>query len=107
MGVNIPEDFDSKMTSEQYNKSVVRAVKNQLLVADNEEKIVSNKFPHPYFEAYKAHFIAFVNNKKQIVFLYTTTQDRKGYLFVATTDEKHLANNEKLFDKTFESMTIK
>lgn len=107
MGVNVQEDYDSKMTSEQYNKSVVRVIKKQLLVADNEEKINSSKFPHPSFEAYKAHFIAFVNNKKQIVFLYTTIKDKKGYLFVATTDEKHLADNEKLFDKTFESMTIK
>jgi hypothetical protein len=109
MGVNIQEDYDSKMTSEQYNQSVVRVVKKQLLVteADREEKINSAKFSHPSFEAYKAHFKANFNNKKQIVFLYTTIKDKTGYLYIATTDEKHLADNEKLFDKTFKSMTIK
>jgi hypothetical protein len=107
MGVSIQEDYDSKMTSKQYNQYIVQVINKQMIVADSEEKINSSKFSHPSFKAYKAQFVAFVNNKKQIVFLYTTIKDKKGYLFVATTDEKHLVNNEKLFDKTFVSMTIK
>ncbi|MCW3103659.1 MAG: hypothetical protein JWO09_2099 [Bacteroidetes bacterium] len=107
MGVNIQEDYDSKMTSEQYNQSVIRAIRKQMLVADKDEKIASLKFTHPTFEAYKAHFTTIVNNKKQIVFMYTTIKGKRGDLFIATTDEKHLTTNEKLFDSIFKSMTIK
>lgn len=107
MGINIQEDYDRKMTAEQYSQSVVQSVKKQLLVADSEDEINSNVFPHPSFEAYKSRFVAFVNNKKQVVFLYTTIKDRNGYLFIAITDENHLSENELLFDKAFSSMTIK
>jgi len=107
MGINVQEDYDKKMTLIDYNQNIVRALKNQLIPANKDEKIISNMFPHPAFEAYKAHFTSLVNNKKQIVFIYTTIKNKKGYLFIATTDEKHLVENEILFDKTFKSMTIK
>jgi predicted 3-demethylubiquinone-9 3-methyltransferase (glyoxalase superfamily) len=106
MGVNVQEDFDIKMTSEEYNKFVVRAVKAQLSVDDNGENINSKKFSHPSLEAHKSYFTTFVNNKIQTVFMYTTFKAKKGYLFIAVTDERLGSENERLFDATFKSMTI-
>ncbi|MBI3235351.1 MAG: hypothetical protein HYZ42_15165, partial [Bacteroidetes bacterium] len=97
----------SGMTLKEYSASVVRAIRKQMLVAENQEKINSYKFPHPSFQSNKSYFVTFLNNKKLIVFLYTTIKDKKGYLFLAVTDEKNLKENEKLFDKTFASMSIK
>jgi hypothetical protein len=107
MGVNIQDDYDSKMTSEEYIKNVIEILKKQMIIANREEQINSIKFSHTSYEAYKTSFVTFVNDQKQIVFIYSIIKNKKGYLFIAKADEKHHADYEKLFDKTFISMKIK
>jgi len=107
MGVNIQEGYDPKITAEQYHNAILQVMKDQLIAMGKDEKIQTTKFTHPLYATYKSHFIAYVNNKKVIVFLYTIIKNTKGYLFITTSDEAHLADNEKIFDNVFKSMMIK
>jgi hypothetical protein len=107
MGVNVQEEYDPEMTSEHYNRSIVSAVRKEMLVADKNQEISPVKFLHPEFVAHKSHFTGVVNDKKQTIFLYTTVKNKKGYMFIGMSYDDKLSENEKRFDDIFSSMTIK